>query len=950
MREEKQLSFITEIEYLVDPLVRDAIWPQLADYIQEQTGDAASRAFFAELAPLGVFKSDFVVVAPDRMSRDAFVDSLSGNVEAKLIELLEEELSLNRSISLKVIVAYDLFFGGLLERDPGRWMEALSKLLGDFPHIFTSLEESPAGDELFAPNHIGPYLKYCLWPQVLGRLRKVLSGHDYSTWFQGAVFPVGLYGSTFLIYGLNSSACSHIDHHYREELSEILSAILHRVVSVRIVDEASLSEHTPNELIESFVKESQPGTPEGQVDHGGTETFLLHAGIDRKTLDQGLYEAIVRPDRIVAIPKMYLAYLPYLGPALMSIVVAFRQILYLREGGNLKKSDCLMEVSYEELAAWSGMSRIAVIRNMKKKNTGLEWFVEKVPYRADEVSYYYDEVEGVTKQRPVRYRFKVKPPVPVGDAIAIEKYLVEAGIRTDPVGALTGAIAEKIGNILPVPASTPPKNWLKLDSSSLTMTDIVKPLCGIANYTKEISELVQELEEHLFPRDQVVMVSWYSVREWSTKVSPGIFWAYVLFKSYTFYNRNTGESRPVAELKGGFTPSARVLGIKAKTMREWFLSDTTDTVGVCEADFPFSEDPKERARQLAQKSRLEASRSAQKLAQAVVTDTKGRKITKVDVRVAERIPLTPEHELEKDRLLDFGDDFVRASRAIRSAVLQYYKKFDPCESQEDVVLNDLSSTDDTHTPDGLDTDDMHTIKVSAADDTHALEVLSADEIHTPVTSDADDTSNNRELSSDDTLAVQLSFAGATHAPVLSDADDIYDTSQMIRLKIPIFKLPKKIILGYLNYLQDSLESPQTVAPSNKNGETGSVVVGIQGYNLSEIIYRLTKNKKTTQELLNLKPTSEAVVSTLLYMASGEGDRLKDAYFVSRLRENPQEIYSYEFGKIAGWSPGKVFEHIIHSLDPWESEYAPDSLWNEAMRDASPIKLQKLYYWLTGEVL
>jgi hypothetical protein len=837
------------------------------------------------------------------------------------------------AVSLRVIPAHQVVFGGLLERDPGRWMAALAEQFGDFPHRFTAVEQSAAGNALDAHRQVDAFIRECIWPQVMGRLSQAIPGSEYAAWFQGAVFPVGLFGSTFLISAINASACSRIEEHYLERLSAIVSGMLGGQVSVQIVEEASLAEKTPHQLIDR-TEESR-----GAGENGG---FLLEALIDRKTLDKGLYEAIVRPDRVVAIPKTYLGFLPYLGPARMSIVVAFRQVLYLRENGDLKGSDGLVEVSYDELASWAGMSRIAVVRNLKKLDNGLEWFIEKVPYRDDEVSCYYDEEQGVTRQRPLRYRFRIKPPVPVGDAIAIEDYLLAAGIRTDPAAALQRALDEKIGNILPAPASTPPKNWHKLDAAALTLTDIVKPLCGIQNYTREIAERVHDLEERLFPRDQVVMVSWYSVREWAPRVSPGIFWAYVLFKSHTFYNRVTGESRPVAELKDGFDPSASVLGVKAKTMREWFLSDTVDSEGVCDADFIFSDDPKERARQLAQKSRLESAHHAQQLVHASVTGTHGRKITRINVRVAERIPLTPEHAVEKERLLAFGEVYVQVSAQARASIWEYLCKAEPEELQRGGHAVGLSSADDIHALNLLSADDTHTATESAADDMHASEATAADDIRASGLWSADDTPAGRE-----------SAAGDTLDPPLSVADDTRNGPQMIPFKLPAFKLPKKIILDYLNYLQDSLDE-QAAGTSPKEMDAGAgkkpVVVDRQEYDLSGIIYRLTKNRKTTRELLANEPAPQAVISTLLYMASPQGETLKDAYFVARLRENPQEIYSFEFGKMAAWAPRVVLDHLAHSLASWESDFTPDALWSEAMKGANPIRLQKLYYWLTGEVL
>ena len=81
------------------------------------------------------------------------------------------------------------------------------------------------------------------------------------------------------------------------------------------------------------------------------------------------YEEIVRPERVVSIPRYYLRWIPYLGVDLAWIPIAFRQVAYFR-GLGFEAGD-QFQCSHRELALWAGMSERNLYRKINDPQAGL---------------------------------------------------------------------------------------------------------------------------------------------------------------------------------------------------------------------------------------------------------------------------------------------------------------------------------------------------------------------------------------------------------------------------------------------------------------------------------------------------------------------------------------------------------------------------------------------------
>ena len=149
--------------------------------------------------------------------------------------------------------------------------------------------------------------------------------------------------------------------------------------------------------------------------------------LDIQSISGSIPTILTQPDRVVAVPKYLLRWLPLIGPDAFWLVIAFRQARFLHTtSANRQKA---FTARAEEIYRWCGMSRATFWRNIDRPELG--WFVERLP----QTGWGVDAETGRVKQNPNRYRIQVDIPITPMDAGALRKYLLEHDFENNSAAA-----------------------------------------------------------------------------------------------------------------------------------------------------------------------------------------------------------------------------------------------------------------------------------------------------------------------------------------------------------------------------------------------------------------------------------------------------------------------------------------------------------------------------------
>lgn len=280
-----------------------------------------------------------------------------------------------------------------------------------------------------------------------------------------------------------------------------------------------------------------------------------------------LRDMFVKHEREIAIPGYFRRWLPYLGPTLAWVVVAFRQAFYLKAGCQAQDGG-EFSARADQIIRWSGLSRSTFWETIKDPRLG--WFVQQVN---DGPRWTPDEHSGQPRQKPNRYRFSVAMPLTPGDAAALAAWLEGAGIRNDPLSALRSAIASGRGEILPEQPPPPLAEHALPDLGfARSVHEVVHRLCGrLPRQTfAEVNALADELEAHLVPKNDLIFITWYFLQNWVAELGPGAAWLVTLMRDQCYFSRDGGKNRDTVQVKGGAAALAAMLGLnRPKTVDEW---------------------------------------------------------------------------------------------------------------------------------------------------------------------------------------------------------------------------------------------------------------------------------------------------------------------------------------------------------------------------------------------
>jgi hypothetical protein len=388
------------------------------------------------------------------------------------------------------------------------------------------------------------------WETAIGQLRMEMSKATFDTWVASTRL-VRVDGNKFIAGTCNAYGRDWLESRLTTTLSRLLTGMLGEPTIVQFVVLENLEEVVTG-CVEPEVETNQPDTK-------GEE-------LEVEDVTHSLRSLLSRPDRVVAVPKYLLRWLPMIGPDVFWMVIAFRQARFLNTiPQNRQKA---FTACAEEIYRWCGMSRATFWRNIDRPELG--WFIERLP----QTGWGLNAETGRAKQNPNRYRLQVDIPLTPMDASDLCNFLLHHNFKANPVEALTAALDAPLSDILAYPSPKPSAEQKVQVPCPQTVEDVVADLLTGANVEgdslAQVRELSIRLGEKILRPLENFQLSWYFLEEWLPRLGSGPAALVALMRSYGYYNPVTGELRDKVWIEGGYEELAQVLGIeRTKTLVEW---------------------------------------------------------------------------------------------------------------------------------------------------------------------------------------------------------------------------------------------------------------------------------------------------------------------------------------------------------------------------------------------
>lgn len=304
-------------------------------------------------------------------------------------------------------------------------------------------------------------------------------------------------------------------------------------------------------------------------DHSGRHFRLnlqtsVPMGTDADTLHfqpgaANISDAIINPERIVALPTYLLRFVPFVGSAPVLIATALRQAFYFssREDGASQlypKSGNDVTIDVQSILRMLGnsISRAKFFRIFK--NGQMDWFVE----RADPAHQF---VDGQIRRLPNTYHYRGQLLTP-GDAADLGLWLESQNLVDDPAVVLTRALNTPRSQILAFPYRLPDVIQ-KTDIEARSVHQVVSQLLKVSRLDPALSGLCDRLSSHLIRPESFLALPWY----WFTKVLPelgdDLGMLYLMSKNCCYIDWARGQDRNHFWVAGGL-----------ETLQGWIGSET----------------------------------------------------------------------------------------------------------------------------------------------------------------------------------------------------------------------------------------------------------------------------------------------------------------------------------------------------------------------------------------
>jgi hypothetical protein len=371
------------------------------------------------------------------------------------------------------------------------------------------------------------------WRAALEQLQMEMPKATFDTWVRETGF-ISFDDGVFTIGAANEYARQWLEGRLSSTATRLLTGLMNQSIDIRFIvfqpdmsaEEGSLSEQ---------------GVSQTSEEDKNLKIQLVHAS---------LRDEFVHPNRVIVIPGYFQRWLPYLGPTLAWIVVAFRQAMFMATHREAR-TDVDFEISPVSVARWAGISRITLWRKLDDWMLG--WFIERT-----------DRDKNI-------FRFVASMPLTPGDAESLYEWLLAAGIREDPVAALTRSLIVEQGFLFPHPTPYPRKEHLNMKPTPESVLDVVLRACGRIHEKGTLTKVVElsdQLAVRLMPPGDTLHVTHYFMLIHLPELGAAPAWFVTLMRDRCYVGKDT--LRDNVWIRGGYAEIARMLGLqRPKTISEW---------------------------------------------------------------------------------------------------------------------------------------------------------------------------------------------------------------------------------------------------------------------------------------------------------------------------------------------------------------------------------------------
>lgn len=377
------------------------------------------------------------------------------------------------------------------------------------------------------------------WEEAQALLARLTDPADYATWIapaRGLDYADG----AFTIGAPNPAGRDWLARHLQSRAENLLEAILERPVEVVFT------------LAEAEAPTSEPAAP-------GEREMIL------EVVRQDLREAYTRPDQVHVMPAYLLRWLPYASAAHFLTLIAFRQAMYRDRQGAVREN-VPFSASLRGVAALIGADKNTILAH--RDSWLLRWFLRHLPND----QYTFHPESGQVRRQADRYTFLATTPLTPGDQDALQNWLLEHGVGSDPLSALKEALAAPADQILPYPAPEPSALQKRRPPSDHNRSfnqlflDLCPPDLDEAALAEAL-DLASQLRARLVGSDRLAFVPLYFLRHWVPLVGSGAAAAILVCRQRVYANPDTGEVREAFRLEGGLAALSRLSGLGPSTLR-----------------------------------------------------------------------------------------------------------------------------------------------------------------------------------------------------------------------------------------------------------------------------------------------------------------------------------------------------------------------------------------------
>jgi hypothetical protein len=481
------------------------------------------------------------------------------------------------------------------------------------------------------------------WKFALDQLHMEIPKATFDSWVRGARFE-SYEDGVFEVGVTNEYTREWLEGRLSSTVTRLLTGLMNRSVQVHF-----------------FVHDPDSGEEEDvQGDRSALRLSEEEKQYKIKLAHASLRDEFIHPHRVTVIPGYFQRWLPYLGPTLAWIVVAFRQAMFMATHQEAC-AEVNFAVSPSSVARWAGIYRTTLWRRLDDKPLG--WFLKRIQ-RGDNV-----------------FRFIASMPLTPGDAEALSAWLTAVGVCEDPISALEKALATESGFTLPTPPPPPTQAHLDMDPNPQSVQDIVLRVCGRIEkkaMLNKILRMADQLTARLMPPGDAIYVTHYFLLHHLPELGAAPAWLVTLLRDRCYTSKDN--PRDSVWIRGGYTEIARMLGLqRPKTISEWLpaVFENKTNPRHSHIDIPSGNTGHERRAELrvGRRSLLQQFITRAEYQTSFNTPSCGFKVSLIE-------PLSPEDQGVYDWVIDQAGTYLETGDRSAIDILLNSNNQDPmCETQ-----------------------------------------------------------------------------------------------------------------------------------------------------------------------------------------------------------------------------------------------------------------------------